>query len=100
MQNYFSKSVSQTLALLDTSANGISQNQAQQRLQKYGENKLEQKNKGSLFKLFLSQFAESYAKLREIDEMLVIDLLNLSMCPLPAPCVPAGAASCTSRGYG
>lgn len=58
MQNYFSKSVSQTLSLLDSNANGLLQSQAEQRLQKFGLNQLEQKNNGGLVKLFLSQFAD------------------------------------------
>ena len=58
MQNYSSKSVSQTLSALGSGINGISQSHAEQRLQKYGLNQLEQKNNGSLLKLFLSQFAD------------------------------------------
>lgn len=58
MQNYFSQSVSQNLSALQTSVAGLSENEAEQRLEKYGQNKLVQKNKGGVLKLFLSQFAD------------------------------------------
>ena len=58
MQNFFSQSVSQTLSSLQTSAVGLSENDAEQRLKKYGQNQLVQKNKGGVLKLFLSQFAD------------------------------------------
>ena len=58
MQKFFSQSVSQTLSALQTSAVGLSEREAEQRLQKHGQNQLVQKNKSGVLKLFLSQFAD------------------------------------------
>ncbi|MBQ9715214.1 MAG: cation-translocating P-type ATPase [Clostridia bacterium] len=58
MQNCFSKSVSQVLGELGTSAKGLDEITVQKRLDECGKNQLVQKKSNGLIRLFLSQFAD------------------------------------------
>ncbi|MCI9404006.1 MAG: calcium-translocating P-type ATPase, PMCA-type [Clostridia bacterium] len=53
---FYSKSVDETLAELGTTESGLSDAEACDRLQRYGENKLNERKKDSAFKKFLLQF--------------------------------------------
>lgn len=53
---YYSKSVEETLAELGTTENGLTDAEAGERLQKYGENKLNERKKDGTLKKFLLQF--------------------------------------------
>lgn len=57
MENYFSKSASESLAELNSSENGLTHEEAQKRLAEYGENKLPEKKNSSFIVKFFKQFA-------------------------------------------
>ncbi len=56
---FYSKSVAETMAALDSSAHGLSKDEAMARLVTFGRNKLAEKKKKSLFMMFLMQFANA-----------------------------------------
>ncbi len=53
---YYDQEVNLVFKGLETSEKGLSSEEAEKRLEKYGENKLEDKEKTSVLRLFLSQF--------------------------------------------
>ena len=56
MRKVYNESVDEIYKRLDTNINGLSVNEAENRLKEYGENKLKEKKKSSNVKLFFSQF--------------------------------------------
>lgn len=56
MKKFHSLSQEESLSELRTSVNGLTQKEAEERLAKYGENVLEEKNKKSALSIFLGQF--------------------------------------------
>jgi Ca2+-transporting ATPase len=54
--NYYNKKVEQLYKELDTSINGLTEEEASKRLEEYGENKLAERKKKSNFIIFLNQF--------------------------------------------
>lgn len=54
--NYYNKKVEQLYKELNTSINGLTEEEASKRLEKYGENKLVERKKKSNFIIFLNQF--------------------------------------------
>ena len=56
MKSFYSKSVNETLKELNTSKEGLTDQEASLRLQQNGENSLEAKKKTNYFLKFLSQF--------------------------------------------
>lgn len=54
--NYYNKKVEELYKELDTNINGLSTEEANKRLEEYGENKLAERKKKSNFVIFLSQF--------------------------------------------
>lgn len=54
--NYYNKKVEQLYKELNTSINGLTEEEASKRLEKYGENKLAERKKKSNFVIFLNQF--------------------------------------------
>lgn len=59
MNIFFNKSISETLNQLETNADkGLTKVTAQERLKKYGENKLQGKKGKSIFEMFLDQFKD------------------------------------------
>lgn len=54
--NYYNKKVEQLYKELNTSINGLTEEEASKRLEKYGENKLAERKKKSNFIIFLNQF--------------------------------------------
>ena len=54
--NYYNKKVEQLYKELDTNINGLTEEEASKRLEKYGENKLAERKKKSNFIIFLNQF--------------------------------------------
>lgn len=54
--NYYNKKVEELYRELNTSINGLSEEEAKSRLEKYGENKLTERKKKSRIIIFLSQF--------------------------------------------
>ncbi|MBU4533034.1 MAG: ATPase, partial [Firmicutes bacterium] len=52
------KEISQVIEELGTSLNGLSQTEAQKRLEEYGPNELQEKEKKSPFIMFLDQFKD------------------------------------------
>ena len=58
MSNYYDKSVDQVLKELKTTKSGLSTQEAQERLAKYGENKLPEGKKKNWLVRFLSQFKD------------------------------------------
>lgn len=58
MKKYFSKSTEETLKDFNVSKDGLSKAQAEQNLECYGANELNQKKKKSVFQVFLSQFKD------------------------------------------
>lgn len=73
MRKDYTKSISEVLSGLDTTANGLSSDQVQSRLEKYGPNKLKQAEKPTLFQRFLTQLK---------DPMLIILLLAAGVSAL------------------
>lgn len=55
---YYLKSMEETMAEVRSTTNGLAQSQAEERLQQYGKNKLEEPPKYSLLKKFIMQFAD------------------------------------------
>ena len=58
MESYYHKSVEQTFKELNTSKEGLSEQEAKERLSKHGENKLKEAKKKSMFVRFLCQFKD------------------------------------------
>ena len=58
MEKFFSKSSKETLDKLNTSKEGLSSKSAQERLEKYGQNTLTEKEKETVLQVFLSQFKD------------------------------------------
>ena len=56
--NYYSKTKEEIFRELETTENGLSKEEAQRRLKKYGKNELPQKKKDSFIKLFFKGFAD------------------------------------------
>ena len=56
MKNFHTKTIDSVYKELKTSNNGLSQEEAKNRLEKYGENKLKQAKKKSMVARFFSQF--------------------------------------------
>lgn len=54
--NYYNKKVEELYKELNTSINGLTEEEASKRLEKYGENKLAERKKKSNFIIFLNQF--------------------------------------------
>ena len=73
MRKDYAKSISEVLSGLDTTANGLSSDQARSQLEKYGPNKLKQAEKPTLFQRFLTQLK---------DPMLIILLLAAGVSAL------------------
>lgn len=73
MKKDYTKSISEVLSGLDTTAKGLSSNQVRSRLEKYGPNKLKQAEKPTLFQRFLTQLK---------DPMLIILLLAAGVSAL------------------
>ena len=59
MSNWHTKTKEETLSTLQTSSKGLSDQEAKERLKKYGPNRLEQKGKKSPFKMLFQQFTET-----------------------------------------
>ncbi len=57
-KNYFNRSPEESLQLLETTSGGLSSQQAAQRLEQYGPNKLAEGEKQSVLQVFLSQFKD------------------------------------------
>ena len=58
MEKFFSKSSKETLDKLNTPKEGLSSKSAQERLEKYGQNTLTEKEKETVLQVFLSQFKD------------------------------------------
>ncbi|QNM15900.1 cation-translocating P-type ATPase [Fusobacterium hominis] len=58
MKNYFSKSKEELFKLFSVGENGLSNEEAQERLKKYGKNQLNEEEKESTFSVFISQFKD------------------------------------------
>lgn len=58
MDNFFSKSVDETLKHFNTSTDGLSSKEVTARLEKYGENSLTEKEKATVFEVFFTQFKD------------------------------------------
>lgn len=58
MEKFFSKSSEETLNYLNTSKEGLSDKAAKDRLDQYGTNTLSEKEKATVFQVFLSQFKD------------------------------------------
>jgi len=85
---YYLRTVGETIADLDSSLDGLSQQQASDRLAKYGPNKFDEAKKDSFFKRFLKQIADPMiimliaaaaisAALGEITDMVIIVIVVL-----------------------
>ena len=55
---YYKKSTQEVIKCLNSSLNGLSKKEAQERLKKYGHNELKEKEKSSIIKLFLETFKD------------------------------------------
>ena len=55
-KNNYNKTVEELYKELNTSIEGLTKEEAEKRLEKYGENKLKEAEKKSNIKMFLSQF--------------------------------------------
>lgn len=58
MQNYFSKSVTETLTKFEVTKEGLSNNQVKSNLKNYGYNELTEKKKATVLQVFASQFKD------------------------------------------
>lgn len=58
MKTYFSQSKDELLKLFSSNERGLTQEEREKRLQKYGENKLDQGEKEGILSIFLSQFKD------------------------------------------
>ena len=80
----YKKSVEEIYRELNTSINGLTQEEAIIRLDKYGENKLKEGKKKSAFVMFLSQFNDFmiilliFASIISYSSFLSIEAVNLS----------------------
>ena len=54
--NYYDVDIKKVIKALDSSLTGLSNNEAKNRLLKYGKNELTEKEKNNIFKVFLTQF--------------------------------------------
>ena len=66
---FYKKNTQDVLKSLNTSFNGLSKEEAQERLKKYGYNELKEKDKTSITKLFLETFK---------DPLVIILLIRFS----------------------
>jgi len=73
-EDYFSKTVEETLRELKASEKGLSSEEAAARLQKYGANRLEEKKKKTRAELFLEQFKSHFIIILLIAALLEIAL--------------------------
>lgn len=67
----YKKSIKDVFKELDTSKDGLTQSQVNKRLAQYGENKIENKNKRTKFKVLLSQFDNMMIKL-----LLIVSVIS------------------------
>ena len=58
MKNFYNKSKNEIFSQFETSENGLSDSQVEQRLQEHGKNKLEEAKKANIFKKFIYQFKD------------------------------------------
>ncbi|UZQ50302.1 calcium-translocating P-type ATPase, PMCA-type [Clostridium kluyveri] len=58
MKNFYQQSISEVLDILKVSPNGLKDSEVEKRHQEYGYNKLYEKNKKSIFQVFLEQFKD------------------------------------------
>ncbi len=58
MKDFYLMTKEEVLEKLDTSSNGFSKNQVQEKLEKYGLNQLQEGKRKTTFEVFLSQFAD------------------------------------------
>ena len=58
MKDWYQMNEEELLKYLDASLDGLSSKQVQERINKYGENKLEESKKDSIFMIFIKQFAD------------------------------------------
>ena len=56
--NYYGRTAKETMAEFNSSPSGLSQEKVKQNREKYGENRLTEKKKESIFAIFLSQFKD------------------------------------------
>jgi len=73
MVNYYNLSISDAIKSIDTSQTGLSEEEARQRLEKYGVNELKQREKISPFQILIRQFTSSIVFI--LLAALVISLL-------------------------
>ena len=57
-KNYYGKTVTETLEDFDSSKSGLSDEKVEENREKYGENKLYEKKKESIIKIFFDQFKD------------------------------------------
>lgn len=81
IKNWHNQEASETLSLLDSSRNGLSQVEAQRRLAEYGPNELEKEEKISPFALFIDQFK---------NILIVILLIAIVLSALIGELIDAG----------
>ena len=73
MVNYYNLSISDAIKSIDTSQTGLSEEEARQRLEKYGVNELKQREKISPFQILIRHFTSSIVFI--LLAALVISLL-------------------------
>ena len=73
MVNYYNLSISDTIKSIDTSQTGLTEEEARQRLEKYGVNELKQRDKISPFQILIRQFISTIVFI--LLAALVISLL-------------------------
>ena len=83
MENFHNKSIDETLKEVDSSNKGLSQNEASERLIKFGENKLKEVKKKSWVVRFLSQFKDVMIILLLISAVLITSKTNFFAIPKP-----------------
>lgn len=90
--NFYTKNKEQVFKELDTSENGLSKEQAQERLEKYGENKLAEGKKTSLLVRFFSQFKDVMVIVLLVAAMvsLVVSIVNGETSELVDACIIFG----------
>lgn len=90
--NYFTKSKDEVLKELETSENGLTNEQAAERLTKYGENKLADAKKTPLIVKFLSQFKDVMVIVLLVAAMvsLVVSIVNGESSELIDACIIFG----------
>ena len=67
----YRKSINDVLKELDTTTKGLSSSSVNKRLATYGENKIENKNRRTKFKVFISQFDNMMIKL-----LLIVSVIS------------------------